>query len=244
MLNKRRQHLMQIILLHLSNKTPLNQFFNIGPVLRQSQERTMWMKYRSQHFWEQVVNKHYKDEDWLESFRMRKCTFMWLCDQLRNELAPSVYQLGFREPVSVEKQVVVCLYFLSSCCEYRVVGNTFGIHKSTVWKTVYCCVHKVVDAINTKLLHQWIFMPNDEECKQISAAFELITNIPQLIGAIDGSHIPILPPSEGYRDFINRKGWPSVVLQAVVDNTYKYVLNITIIIFHIIITLHKYIARN
>ncbi|XP_026830950.1 protein ALP1-like [Ooceraea biroi] len=149
---------------------------------------------------------------------MRKCTFTWLCDQLKNELPPSINQLGVREPISVQKQVAVCVYFLSSCCEYRVVGNVFGIHKSTVWK----CIHKVVDVINTKLLHQWIFMPKNDECQTIAALFERRTNIPQLIGAIDGSHIPILPPSDGYRDYINRKGWPSMVLQAVVNNTYKF----------------------
>jgi len=75
-------------------------------------------------------------------------TFEWLCDNLREELLPSLNQLETREPVSVEKQIAVCLYFLASCCEYRVVGNNFGIHKSTVWK----CVHRVIDAINKKLI--------------------------------------------------------------------------------------------
>ena len=40
---------------------------------------------------------------------------------------------------------------------------------------------------------------------------------PQAIGAIDGSHIPINPPADGKHDFICRKGYPSIVLQAVVD---------------------------
>lgn len=197
---------------------------DIGPVLRLSQERNIWMKKRSKHWWEQIVQNHFKEEDWIESFRMRKCTFLWLCDQLKNELTLSVYQLGCREPVSVEKQVAVCLYFLASCCEYRVVGNVFGIHKSTVWK----CVHRVMDVLKDvlrKLMHQWIFMPDNNECQQIAASFEMKTHIPQIIGAIDGTHVPILPPSDEYRDYINRKGWPSVILQAVVDNTYKYVLN-------------------
>lgn len=200
------------------------------------------MKTRSKDWWKRIVNRNFKEEDWLKSFRMRKCTFLWLCDQLKNELASSVYQLGFREPVSVEKQVAICLYYLSSCCEYRVVGNVFGIHKSTVWKYV----HRVVDAINTKLMHQWIFMLDNDECQQIAASFEKKTNIPQLIGAIDGSHIPILPPSDRYRDYINRKGWPSVILQALndVNDTYKYVLNTRIIPIHIIVTLHKCAIRN
>lgn len=150
---------------------------------------------------------------------MTKTTFFWLCDQLRERLTPNVNQIGTRKPVSVEKQVAVCLYFLSNCCEYRIVGNNFGIHKATMWK----CVHKVIDAINIELMSSWINMPDNDECHEIAAAFENKTHIPQLIGAIDGTHIPILPPSDEYRDYINRKRWPSMLLQAVVDNNYRYV---------------------
>ncbi|XP_018399514.1 PREDICTED: putative nuclease HARBI1 [Cyphomyrmex costatus] len=102
-----------------------------------------------------------------------------------------------RKPLNVEKKVAVALYYLASCCEYRVVGNVFGIHKSTVWK----CVHAVVKAINTTLLPEWITMPDETECEHLTV------------------HIPILPPVEGYRDYINRKGWSSIVLQGVVDTT-------------------------
>lgn len=63
-------------------------------------------------------------------------------------------------------------------------------------------------------------MPDETECKVISF-YKNLTNIPQIIGALDGTHIPILPPFEGYRDYINRKGWPSIVLQGVVDSTLR-----------------------
>jgi hypothetical protein len=39
-----------------------------------------------------------------------------------------------------------------------------------------------------------------------------------VIGAVDGTHIPILAPTTGYSDFINRKGWTSFNVLAVVDN--------------------------
>lgn len=111
-----------------------------------------------------------------------------------------------------------------------------------MWK----CIHKVIDAINTKLMSSWITMPGNDECHEIAAAFERKTHIPQLIGAIDGTHIPILPPSDEYRDYINRKGWPSMILQVVVDNNYRCAsisfVYFTIFVFNRIIYLRYYFS--
>ncbi|XDV29347.1 hypothetical protein PO909_032484, partial [Leuciscus waleckii] len=41
--------------------------------------------------------------------------------------------------------------------------------------------------------------------------------LPQCIGAIDGSHIPIIAPQDYHCDYFNRKGWHSIILQGVVD---------------------------
>lgn len=35
---------------------------------------------------------------------------------------------------------------------------------------------------------------------------------------VDGCHIPITPPIVSHRDYFNRKGWPSLVLQGMVDS--------------------------
>ena len=45
---------------------------------------------------------------------------------------------------------------------------------------------------------------------------------PQAIGAIDGSHIPVLPPADGKADYLCRKCYPAIVLQAVVDGYYRF----------------------
>jgi len=37
-------------------------------------------------------------------------------------------------------------------------------------------------------------------------------------GAFDGTHIPIEAPQESPTDYHNRKGWHSVILQALVDD--------------------------
>lgn len=62
------------------------------------------------------------------------------------------------------------------------------------------------------MMKDYLQMPNIHETAEIAMNFEKISHIPQIIGCIDGSHIPILAPAEGYRDFVNRKGWPSYVL--------------------------------
>jgi len=177
---------------------------------------------RSGDFWNRIVNNHFMDDDWLDNFRMTKSTFDYIyCTQLFSELTPN--PLAFRPSLSVEKKVAIVIFKLSSCSEYRVVGNLFGVHKSTV----HTCVYQVCKAINKLLRPLHITMPTLDEAKFISQCIKKKTGMEQLIGAIDGTHIPVLPPKIGYRDFVNRKGWPSMVLQGYVDNNYIF-RNITI----------------
>lgn len=55
-------------------------------------------------------------------------------------------------------------------------------------------------------------MPTIEEAKLIAQSIKQKTGMEQITGAIDETHAPILPPIVGYRDFVNSKGWPSMVL--------------------------------
>ena len=63
-----------------------------------------------------------------------------------------------------------------------------------------------------------LYWPDHEECVQIAQAFERKYSLPNVLGAIDGSHIPISASRDGAADFRNRKSYHSIVLQAVVDD--------------------------
>lgn len=54
---------------------------------------------------------------------MRKETFNDLCYLLQLALEPKPFLLKSREPLSVEKQVAITLYKITSYAEYRVVGT-------------------------------------------------------------------------------------------------------------------------
>ncbi|XP_067945132.1 uncharacterized protein [Watersipora subatra] len=56
----------------------------------------------------------------------------------------------------------------------------------------------------------------------MAAFIEKNCKYPQAIGAIDGSYIPVKPPLDGKADYICRKGYPSIVLQGVVDGHYRF----------------------
>jgi len=64
------------------------------------QSPRMWMKVRSSDFWERIVLIEYLDDDWLETFRMKKTAFNYICDKLQNRLQ-SV------QPFLVTKEVIL-----------------------------------------------------------------------------------------------------------------------------------------
>ena len=60
-------------------------------------------------------------------------------------------------------------------------------------------------------------LPQGEAVKEAVDGFDRL-GFPQAVGAIDGSHIPIVRPNENATDFYNRKCFHSILLQGVVDH--------------------------
>jgi hypothetical protein len=83
------------------------------------------------------------------------------------------------------------------------VANQFGVHKSTVKKFVYMfCKEEMLSLV----IHNFIKVFTTEEAIGIARRFKQKFNIPQIIGCNDGTHIPVLPPSDCYKDFCSKAG--------------------------------------
>uniref|UniRef100_A0A668AYU4 DDE Tnp4 domain-containing protein n=1 Tax=Myripristis murdjan TaxID=586833 RepID=A0A668AYU4_9TELE len=72
-------------------------------------------------------------------------------------------------------------------------------------------------AVCCSLLPELLPRPSPEKLAEMASYFEHRWGPPRCVGAIDGSHIPIIAPQEYRTDYYNQKGWYSIVLQAVVD---------------------------
>jgi len=57
-----------------------------------------------------------------------------------------------------------------------------------------------------------------ENPERVAADFYKIAKIPCVAGVIDGTHIPVHPPSEGESSFLNRKQGHSINCLAVAGN--------------------------
>ncbi|XP_003389375.1 PREDICTED: protein ANTAGONIST OF LIKE HETEROCHROMATIN PROTEIN 1-like [Amphimedon queenslandica] len=61
-----------------------------------------------------------------------------------------------------------------------------------------------------------------DEVKAVVNGFKIKFGMIQCLGSIDGSHIPVMPPALNHTDYYNRKGYYSMILQAVVDHNYVF----------------------
>ena len=149
---------------------------------------------------------------------VQRIIFLVLCEELRPYIERQ--RSSFREPVSVETQVAVTLYYLADEGRIRKISNAFGLGKSTV-STI---IRRVTGAISRNLASKYIKLPcTENEVKESTEIFYSKHGFPQCIGAIDGTHIPIKKTVENPTDYINRKGRYTLNWQTVADHQYCFV---------------------
>ncbi|XP_018307793.1 putative nuclease HARBI1 [Mycetomoellerius zeteki] len=96
---------------------------------------------------------------------------------------------------------------------YRSICDRFNVGRATALRAV----RRVTRALFT-IAPQFVSWPSNEDAQIIMHKFEEVSGFPNTIDAIDGTHIRIEAPKENAVDYINRKGYHSIQLQAVCDH--------------------------
>ena len=150
-----------------------------------------------------------------DNFRLCRGTFETLAEMLAG--CPELLrgnERGGRPQVDVGKQLLISLWVLGNQESYRSIGERFNVAKSTVFN----CLLRVCNALVNNYRQELIRWPTGEQAIDVMDGFEARRGFPGVIGAIDGSHIPIKAPQICPENYINRKGFYSIILQAVCDD--------------------------
>lgn len=179
-----------------------------------TRNRHVWVRNRSaEHsFWSSV--QLFDDDEWKAQFRLSRATFAYLLEQLGPVIERRT--TNFRVPIEPQRRLAIALWWFARAGEYRTVSMMFGVGIATVCNIV----RQVTSAILERLHRQFVSLPSEQRLDEVLAAFRERC-CPQCAGAIGATHIPVSPvalPRDRTEDYLNSRGWHSVVLQAVVDH--------------------------
>ncbi|KAG6928786.1 hypothetical protein G0U57_007476, partial [Chelydra serpentina] len=152
------------------------------------------------------------ESQWLRNFRMRKSTFLELCELL--SCALKCQDTRMRAALTIQKRVAIALWKLATPDSYRSVANHFGVGKSTMGVAVMQVAHAIVDLLLSKVVTLG-------DVQVIIDDFSAM-GFPNCGRAIDGTHIPILGLDHQGSQYINHKGYFFMVLQALVDHKGRF----------------------
>ena len=139
-----------------------------------------------------------------------------LCTLLNDDLARTTRRSN---ALPVDTQVLTALQFYSSGSFQWMVGRSSGLSQSAVSRIVDDVTKSLCKLANVSI----VFPTSQQEITANKLAFHNIAGFPNVIGAIDCTHIRIKAPTEAEDAFVNRKGVHTINVQAICDANMKLV---------------------
>ncbi|CAN6442014.1 unnamed protein product [Victoria cruziana] len=181
--------------------------------------RRLWVKDRSTAWWDAVSSPDYPEDLFRRAFRMGRATFDMICGELNSAVEKENTML--RAAIPVRQRVAVCVWRLATGEPLRLVSKRFGLGISTCHKLVL----EVCAAVRDVLMPRFLQWPcSEDHLRSLGAQFQSISGIPNVVGAMYTTHIPIIAPKTGVSAYFNKwhternhKTSYSITLQGVVD---------------------------
>ncbi|KAI4467766.1 hypothetical protein MML48_2g00003172 [Holotrichia oblita] len=157
---------------------------------------------------------NFTNEQFRQHFRMNRSTFEQLLPLI--SLSISTTHIG-RPSIAIEKQLLSVLWILATPDSYRSVGERFNLSKSSLSENFV----RIINALN-KIAKTVICWPREEEMETTINAFRNIAGMDNVVGAIDGTFIPIKAPHNDPEVYKTRKLIYAITLQAVCNASLKF----------------------
>lgn len=137
-------------------------------------------------------------------YRFNEANVMWLAEHFLGETNER------RGGALTSKQKMqIYLRFVSDPGFQLGVAKEEGVHRTTVCKTVSFVLNKIVEKS-----HIWIKFPQENEMNDAQIQWATLYRFPCAMGTIDCTHVRISKPSHHGDEYINRKGFCSINVQA------------------------------
>ena len=133
------------------------------------------------------------------NYRLSKAAILELCSSLQHDLQRKNH--GWRT-LTVEEQVLISLKALASGSFQNSSKDDINVSHPTVSKVL----SNFMDSLISKK-ESFIYIPNDSDEVTSKQQFYSLARFPGIIGAIDGSHVPIIAPKKDEHLFVNRKNF-------------------------------------
>lgn len=153
----------------------------------------------------------YNLDDFRRFFRVSRATFECLCRNIANFQHLKPGWTGGREFISTDKHLLITLWYLATQDSIHSISDRFNVTESSVIR----CRTRITDIFVNNLKHVFIVLPSANERQDVMDKFEQKQNFPNVLGAIDGTHIAIKAPKNHPETYVNRKGFFSIILQGI-----------------------------
>lgn len=150
-------------------------------------------------------------DEWLISrFRLPRPVLLYLC----NILEPNLTRPTNRShAIPAHVQVLSALGFFATGTFQREIGDRSGISQPSMSRILPAVLDGII-----RLMPDYIEFPYGAQRQvEVKQGFSDIANLPNVIGAIDCTHIRIKAPSNDAFAYMNRKNFHSVNVQLICD---------------------------
>lgn len=162
----------------------------------------------------EVVDSY--DED---AFRARFRVSKHLFDFLVSNICTHPCFRRVKHPVAY--QLLIALFHLGQGVASTLVADRFQVSCSMVRAATLRCA----DAVSACLGDEVHWPSGRSECREVAKGFEALCGLPTVLGAVDGSLIPIhFSKKMRFKHmYDSRKGFPATVLQAACDSSGRFI---------------------
>ena len=183
-------------------------------------KRCTWVKPgRTDQWWQNLESGVAPEEEWKINFRMPRKDFLELVDMIKPHAKKRSNKVR-QDIISLKKRVAMTLYYLKDQGSLRMTSNLFGVEKSTL----SVVLKEICSIICKNLGPELIKYPvTREEASEATAAFLKRFGFPQVIGCVDGTHVPIKRPSENAQDYFSYKMKYTLNCQAICNHNGQFI---------------------